>query len=231
MPNNSSHRSLPKFRFSTAVLAMVALLFFGQAFAQSAASPLAATPSLTPDVIAQAETSKTEHHIRQTDNSELFATGFFGGRHVASAATIDIYLPDTWIWNEAQYAKNEYLPFKPSALDESDTLKIIAAGMALAGPTCESPDRVALLSGQSGKVVVEAVSSEDIGYVLQNGFGAKAKCANLLAAFPMSGLERVRAAAENGEFIVGVFYKNGSRKLYKIKHGDQKKLGLPDIQG
>lgn len=229
MLNQASRRSVPKLLFCTMVPAILVFLACGQTFAQSTTSTtLASTASLDPKVIADSEANKTEHHIRQYDYSGSLATSLFGGKHAGSTATIDIYMPDTWLWNQARYAKNEFLPFKPSQLDLSDTLKVIAAGMTVAGPACESPDRIALLSGESGDVVAEAVSSQEIGYIFQNGLGAKAKCANLLAAFSMSDLERIRTAAKNGRFIIAVFYKDGGRKLYQIKQGDQNKLGLPE---
>jgi hypothetical protein len=105
---------------------------------------------------------------------------------------------------------------------------IVAQGFA--GKTitegCTSITRVVLLPETSGGVVQEAYLSEPFQELWQNNFGATNQCQKLRAMFSLDDVQRVRAAALNGEFFVAVFSGSVNTKIYKVKKKHQSKLGL-----
>ena len=71
-----------------------------------------------------------------------------------------------------------------------------------------------------------ATSSDDVTKTWHNGFGASASCSVVTAKFMLSDVQRVQGLAKDGDFMIGVFYMDGSSKLYKVRKAYRKELGL-----
>ncbi len=152
-----------------------------------------------------------------------------GTGHGAQLPGIDVYMPDSWIAAQRDFAKTQYLPYAPSDEDTLRAMTVIARGIATGtqgAPECDSVVRVALISDKAGSVVVEAVKRRDETNTYQNGFGAVASCSVVTAKFMLSDLARVQSAAKKGNFFIGVFYSDGSSKLYEVRPAYRKDLGL-----
>jgi hypothetical protein len=178
------------------------------------------------DVQAALQSTGKKHHTNLIDMQMLFAnTGSGHGRQIPQ---IDIYMPDAWIATQAKYAKSQYQKYDPKP-DSLKAITVVAVGIVIgtnSGPSCDSVSRIALISDKEGGVVVEAVQTDSVSSSWHNGFGASAACKSATSKFLLGDLEKVRAASKDGQFIVGVFYEGGSRKLYTVKKQYLKELGL-----
>jgi hypothetical protein len=141
---------------------------------------------------------------------------------------ITLFMPEAVLAIRAESAKKQFIQYAPSEDDRRRSLMIVAQGFA--GKTitegCTSITRVVLLSETSGGVVQEAYLSEPFQEIWQNNFGATNQCQKLRAMFSLDDVQRVRAAALNGEFFVAVFSGSVNTKIYKVKKKHQSKLGL-----
>lgn len=108
-------------------------------------------------------------------------------------------------------------------------MTVVAVGMIMgtsSGPSCDSVNRIALLADKEGSLVIEAAETDSATSSWHNGFGATASCRSATSKFMLTDLDKVRAAANKGQFIVAVFYDGGSKKLYTVKPYELKQLGL-----
>jgi hypothetical protein len=178
------------------------------------------------EIQAALQSPGKKHHTNLIDMQTLFAnTGTGHGKQIPQ---VDIYMPDAWIATQAKYAKSQYQKYDP-APDSLRAITIVALGIVMgtnSGPSCDSVSRIALISDKEGEVVIEAAQTDSATSSWHNGFGATAACKSATSKFLLGDVEKVRAASKDGQFIVGVFYEGGSRKLYKVKKQYLKELGL-----
>jgi hypothetical protein len=141
---------------------------------------------------------------------------------------ITLFMPEAVLAIRAESAKKQFIQYASSEDDRRRSLMIVAQGYA--GKTitegCTSITRVVLLSEASGGVVQEAYLSEPFQEIWQNNFGVTNQCQKLRAMFSLDDVQKVRAAALNGEFFVAVFSGSVNTKIYKVKKKHQSKLGL-----
>lgn len=153
----------------------------------------------------------------------------YGADHVVQDASITLYTAEALLAIRQESAKRQFLEYVPTDDDRRQALMVVAHGFAIgtsSGPTSRSVTRIALVSDPSGKVVEEAYLSEPLGESWQNGFGATSRGQSLRVKFSMESVQRVKAAAQNGEFIVAVFAGTTRLKTYVVKVKHQKKLGM-----
>jgi hypothetical protein len=139
---------------------------------------------------------------------------------------ITLYMPEAVLAMRAESAKKQFTQYAPAEEDKRRSLMIVAQGYA--GKTitegCTSITRVVLLSDPSGGIVEEAYLSEPLDETWRNSFGATNSCQSLRTKFSLDSVNKVRAAAPNGEFLIAVFAGTVNTKMYKIKHKHQSKL-------
>lgn len=167
-----------------------------------------------------------KHHTELIDMQMVFANT--GTGHGAQVPKVEIYMPDAWIASQAKLARSQYLKYDPKP-DSLRAITVVAFGMAIgssSGPSCDSVNRIALLSDKSGDVVIEAAQTDSVTSTWHNGFGATASCKSATSKFLLRDLEKVRAATKDGQFTVAVFYEGGAKKLYTVKTYYLKDLGL-----
>jgi hypothetical protein len=141
---------------------------------------------------------------------------------------ITLYMPEAVLAIKAESAKKQFIQYELSEEDKQRSLMIVAQGYA--GKTisegCTSITRIVLLSDPSGNVVKEAYLSEPLAETWRNSFGGTNRCQALRAKFSLEDVEKVRAAAPNGEFLVAVFSGTINTKMYKVKKKFQSNLKL-----
>jgi hypothetical protein len=139
-----------------------------------------------------------------------------------------LFMPEAVLAMKSESAKKQFLAYEPTDEEKRRSLTISAHGFV--GKTlregCASITRVILLSDASGAVVKEAYLSEPLAETRQNGARA-AHCQALRTKFTLDDVQKVKAAAPDGEFLVAVFSGAVNTKMYKIKKKHQSKLGLP----
>lgn len=151
--------------------------------------------------------------------------------NLVQEASIHLFTAQSWTAFSAQQLRRQYKQFTPSSLSKAETMRgltVVGFGAAYgsyAGPQCQSISRIALISGKSGEVVAEAVDQYPVPSTWANAFGASATCQALVARFAEKDVQRVAAAAKNGEYFVGVFSGDNGRFLYKVKKKFLKQLG------
>jgi hypothetical protein len=152
----------------------------------------------------------------------------FSAAQGSQAPSITLYMPEAVLAMKADLARKQFTQYEPSDEDKRRSLMIIAQGYV--GGTiaegCTSITRVVLLSDPSGAIVKEAYLSEPSEDTWRNGFGATNSCQALRSKFSLADVQKVRAAAPDGEFFVAVFSGSVNTKMYKIKKKFQSKLGL-----
>jgi len=167
-----------------------------------------------------------KHHTTLIDMGMVFAnTGSGQGKQIPE---VDIYMPDAWIAAQSGHAKSQYLKYDPKP-DSLKAITVVAVGIAMgtnSGPSCDSVNRIALLSDKNGDVVIEAAQTDSVTSTWHNGFGATASCKSVTSKFLLRDVDKLRAETKDGQFTVGVFYEGGSKKLYKVKTHYLKDLGL-----
>jgi len=178
--------------------------------------------SLSDDEVKQALGGKGKGHWVWIEDMGLMAAQ---GNQVPQ---ITLYMPDAVLAIGAGSAKKQFIKYEPTEEEKKKSLMIVAYGFA--GETitegCTSITRVVLSSDPAGGVVQEAYLSEPLGQVWRNNFGATNDCQALRTKFSLDDVQKVRAAAPNGEFFVAVFSGTINTKMYKIKKKHQSKLGL-----
>ena len=141
---------------------------------------------------------------------------------------IILFMPKAVLAIRAEAAKKQFIKYEPTEEDKRRSLMIVAQGYA--GKTiaegCTSITRVVLLSDPSGGVLQEAYLSEPLEELWRNSFGATNNCQALRTKFSLDDVQKVKAAAANGEFFVAVFSGSVNTKTYKVKKKYQSKLGL-----
>lgn len=153
------------------------------------------------------------------------------GVNLVQEASIHLFTAQSWTAFSAREMRQQYKPFTSSSLSKAETMRgltVVGFGMAYgshAGPQCASITRIALISDKSGEVVAEAVDQSPVPSTWSNAFGASATCQALVARFAEKDVQRVSAAATNGEYFVGVFSGENGRFLYKVKKKFLKQLG------
>jgi hypothetical protein len=151
--------------------------------------------------------------------------------NLAQFASIQLFTTESWTAFRAQLARRQYQQFNTASLSEEETLRgliVVALGGAYgtnAGPQCNSVTRIALISDKGGAVVAEAVNQEAASSSWSNAFGASASCNALVAKFAETDVQRVSAAAQKGEYFVGVFSGTNLLFMYKVKEKYLKELG------
>jgi hypothetical protein len=203
---------------------VVALAGFGQNLKQSTAPP-----PLSPshDVLSDGEV-KLALSGKGKDHFVLIEDMGFSAAQGNQVPRIILYMPEAVLAMRGDSAKRQFTRYEPPEEDKRRSLMIVAQGYA--GKTisegCTSITRVVLLSDRSGGVVQEAYLSERLAENWQNGFGATNQCQALRAKFSLDDVNKVKSAAQNGEFLVAVFAGSVNTKMYKIKKKQQSKLGL-----
>jgi hypothetical protein len=186
------------------------------------APPLTPPDVLSDDGVKLALSGKGRDHWVLIEDMGLMAAQ---GNQVPA---ITLYMPDAVLAIRAESAKKQFTRYDPVEEEKRRSLMIVARGYA--GKTmaegCTSITRIVLLSDPSGGVVQEAYLSEPLGETWRNGFGATDRCQALRAKFSLVDVQKVRAAAPNGEFLVAVFSGSVNTKMYKVKRKHQSKLGL-----
>jgi hypothetical protein len=149
----------------------------------------------------------------------------------AQVPAITLFMPEAIIAIRSQSARKQYLHYDPTDEDKRRAMTVVARGFA--GKTiadgCTSITRIVLLSDAAGSVVEEAYFTEPLDETWRNNFGAADVCQELRAKFAMAAVQRVKAAAANGEFFVAVFSGSTKTKIYKVKAKHQSRLGLANI--
>jgi hypothetical protein len=151
--------------------------------------------------------------------------------NLAQYASIQLFTTESWIAFRAHLAHQQYQQFDPTTLSPQETLRglvVVALGGAYgttAGPSCNSVTRIALISDKGGAQVAEAVNQDSTSSSWSNAFGASASCSALMAKFTASDVQRVAAAAQQGEYFVGVFSGTNMLFMYKVKEKYLKELG------
>jgi hypothetical protein len=85
---------------------------------------------------------------------------------------------------------------------------------------------VVLLSDPNGTIVKEAYLSEPLEETWRNNVGGTNHCQELRAKFTLDDVQKVKAAAHDGEFYVAVFAGSVNTKMYKVKKKHQSSLKL-----
>jgi len=206
--------------------------------------PAALATSVAPvaPVISKVEKPKSVQSASNLSDEEVSqAIKGFGGTHWViirdqglmaaqgnQQPSITLYMPEAVLSSQSSSAKRQYTQYIPSEEDKRRALTIVAEGYS--GKTitegCTSITRIVLLSDPSGGVVEEAYLSEPLDETWRNNYGATDHCQALKAKFSLDSVQKVRAAARNGEFFVAVFSGTVNTKSYKIKTKHQSKLGL-----
>lgn len=193
-------------------------------------SPAPQEPSASPvtkdvlsdDQVKLALSGKGKDHFVLIEDMGLMAAQ---GNQVPA---ITLYMPEAVLAIRAEAAKKQFTRYEPVEEDKRRSLMIVAQGYA--GKTitegCTTITRIVLLSDASGGVVKEAYMSEPLGEMWRNNFGATNQCQALRAKFSLDDVNKVKSAAQNGEFLVAVFAGSVNTKMYKIKKKHQSKLGL-----
>jgi len=148
--------------------------------------------------------------------------------HGAGTPKILLFMPEAVLAMQSESARNQFISYDPTSEETRRSIMIVAHGFVgkTAREGCASITRVALLSDASGAVVKEAYLSEPLREARQNGARA-AHCQALRTKFTLDDVQKVKAAAPDGEFLVAVFSGAVNTKMYKIKKKHQAKLGLP----
>jgi len=173
--------------------------------------------------------AKRHHTIFLDIGTMLTSEASNGTGHGSQMPGMDVYMPDSWLATKRDAAKKQYRSYLPDDQDTLRAMTVVARGIATGttgGPECDSVTRVALISDKEGKLVVEAITEQDVTQTYQNAFGATASCSVVTAKFMLSDVTRVQSAANKGNFFIGVFYVGGSSKLYEVKAPYRKDLGL-----
>jgi hypothetical protein len=151
--------------------------------------------------------------------------------NLAQYASIQLFTTESWIAFRAHLAHQQYQQFDPTNLSPKEMLRgliVVALGGAYgtnAGPSCNSVTRIALISDKGGAQVAEAVTQDSASSSWSNAFGASASCNALVAKFAATDVQRVTAAAQQGEYFVGVFSGTNMLFMYKVKEKYLKDLG------
>jgi hypothetical protein len=192
-------------------------------------------PTLSETDVRQALAGKgRDHWVKLTDVGHTVGLSLLLAMDskyssIVQNATMTIYMPEALLAIRQESAKRQFLKYQPTDDDMRQAIMVVAEGFAAGisgGPLSTSITRVVLVSDPSGKVVEEAYLSEPLGESWQNGFGATSHGQSLRVRFSMDSVQRVKAAAPNGEFIVAVFAGETRLKMYVVKEKFQKKLGL-----
>ena|GEM_PF-2278544 len=206
--------------------------------APQVASTGSATPGYSTTALTKPSTQSTnvlsDDEVKQALNGEgkhhfvWIADGGLGTPLNSHVASITLFMPEAVLSIRAESAKKQFIKYEPTEEDKKKSLMIVAKGYA--GETmaegCTSITRVVLLSDPHGGIVQEAYLSEPLDETWRNGFGATERCQELRTKFWLDDVQKVRAAAANGEFFVAVFSATVNTKTYKIKKKHQSELGL-----
>src|SRR5262249_47651006 len=211
-------------------------LAHGETIVAAPAQPTNVAPSTptasgapTVDVLSDHEVKSAlagngkDHYVQINDAGLMAAQGAFG-----TLPHIVLFMPEAIMSIKKEQAKKQYLSYEPSEDDRKRLLTVFAQGYV--GKTylegCVSITRVVLLSSPAGEVVEEAYSSEAGSEAWANAFVATNHCQWLRAKFSLAAVNKVKAAAKDGEFYIAVFAGTQNTKTYKIKHKHQEKLAL-----
>jgi hypothetical protein len=142
--------------------------------------------------------------------------------------SIEIYMPEALLSIKSESARKQFIEYMPSPEDRQRSLTVIANGYVGKTPAdgCASITRIILLSDRSGRLLKEADLSQPLEETWRNAFGATTYCQSVQAKFSLESVQKIRAAAPDGEFFIAVFAGSINTKMYKIKHKRQSKLGL-----
>jgi hypothetical protein len=172
-----------------------------------------------------------DHYVRLLDIEKPFSAQSWrealNGR-TSRSAEITMFMPEAVLSIQSEAARRQFVQYVPTDEDLRRSITIIAEGYVPADArlACDSITRVILLSDTSGHVVEEPYLSEPLAETWRNAFGVTNQCQALRVKFSMISVERVKAAAPGGEFLVGEFAGNAFSKMYKIKKKHQSRLGL-----
>jgi hypothetical protein len=177
---------------------------------------------LSPEEIQRAIRGEGKDHWVEIEDMGLTAANGSG------TPRIFLFMPEAVLASQSESAKKQFLTYEPTSEEKRRSIMISAHGFVgkTAREGCASVTRVILLSDPSGGVVKEAYLSEPLNETRQNGVRA-AHCQALRTKFTLDDVQKVKAAAPDGEFLVAVFSGAVNTKMYKIKKKHQAKLGLP----
>lgn len=189
----------------------------------SAGSLWAASPAQLSDAEVQSALSGAgrNHQVFIQDQGLWAAQG-------SRVPAIGLYLPEALIAVGKERAQRQFLHYVPTEVEREQALTVLAQGFVSESVAvgCDSITRIVLLSDPAGTVTEEAYRMAPLTETWGNSYGATNSCQTLVAKFSFDALQRVRAAAHNGEFYVAVFAGSEPTKVYKIKRKHQAKLGL-----
>jgi len=177
---------------------------------------------LSPEEIQRAIHGEGKDHWIEIEDMGLTAASGSG------TPRIFLFMPEAVLASQSQSAKKQFLAYEPTSEEKRRSMMIVAHGFVgkTAREGCASVTRVILLSDPSGGLVKEAYLSEPLNETRQSGVRA-AHCRALRTKFTLDDVQKVKAAAPDGEFLVAVFSGTVNTKMYKIKKKHQAKLGLP----
>jgi hypothetical protein len=176
---------------------------------------------LSPEEVQRAIRGEGKDHWIEIEDMGLTAA------HGGQTPKILLFMPEAVLAMQSESAKKQFTAYEPASEDKRRSLMIVAHGSVgrTAREGCTPITRVVLLSDPSGGLVKEAYLSEPIKETRQNGSRA-AHCQALRTKFSLDDVQKVKAAAPDGEFLVAVFSGTVNTKMYKIKKKHQSKLGL-----
>jgi len=205
---------------SARLRATFAMLTTQQASASTHTAP-ADLNQLSPEEIQRAIRGEGKDHWIEIEDMGLTAA------HGSGTPRILLFIPEAVLASQSESAKKQFVSYEPTSEEKRRSLMISAHGFVgkTAREGCTSVTRVILLSDPSGGVVKEAYLSEPLNEARQNGVRA-AHCQALRAKFTLDDVQKVKAAAPDGEFLGAVFSGAVNTKMYKIKKKHQAKLGL-----
>jgi hypothetical protein len=206
--------TLPAFLHSTFSIA------WAQAGAVSGQAAPADPNQLSPEEIQRAIRGEGKDHWIEIEDMGLTAANGSGTPRIL------LFMPEAVLASQSESAKKQFLTYEPTSEEKRRSLMISAHGFVgkTAREGCASVTRVILLSDPSGGVVKEAYLSEPLNETRQNGVRA-AHCQALRTKFTLDDVQKVKAAAPDGEFLVAVF-SGTVNTMYKIKKKHQAKLAL-----
>ncbi|MBZ5508680.1 MAG: hypothetical protein LAO78_24735 [Acidobacteriia bacterium] len=211
-------------------LASISPSFLRAAFAtltnQPALTAAQATPAsstqLSPEEIQRAIHGEGKDHWIEIEDMGLTSA------HGSGTPRILLFMPEAVLAMQSDSAKKQFTSYEPTSEEKRRSMTIVAHGFVgkTAREGCAPITRVVLLSDAAGGLVKEAYLSEPLRETRNNGARNAPHCQALRTRFTLDDVQKVKAAAPDGEFLVAVFSGAVNTKMYKIKKKHQSKLGL-----
>jgi hypothetical protein len=188
---------------------------------------LAQTSAAGPNQLSAEEVQRAIHGEGKDHWIEIEDMGLTAA-HGSGTPRILLFMPEAVLAMQSESAKKQFISYEPTSEEKRRSMTIVAHGFVgkTAREGCSPMTRVALLSDASGGLVKEAYFSEPLQETRNNGARNAPHCQALRTRFTLDDVQKVKAAAPDGEFLVAVFSGAVNTKMYKIKKKHQSKLGL-----